>query len=143
MSTFFVPGISVPKGSTKAFYSKKSQKIITMQDNRERQRPWASLISYTAEQEGYKPTDKAVAVYLQFAFPRPKAHYRANGELKPNAPKHHLHTPDLDKLIRGVLDPLTGIVYQDDRQVVEISSLKCYAQDQKDVGVSIYIEERY
>ena len=36
--------------------------------------------------------------------------------------------PDLDKLTRAVLDALTGVLYNDDRQVVKIEAFKQYGQ---------------
>jgi Holliday junction resolvase RusA-like endonuclease len=35
--------------------------------------------------------------------------------------------PDLDKLIRAILDALTGVVWRDDGQVVDIVASKVYA----------------
>jgi Holliday junction resolvase RusA-like endonuclease len=43
----------------------------------------------------------------------------------------------LDKLIRAVLDALTGIAYIDDGQVVEITASKIYSQY---AGLKIGIE---
>ena len=34
--------------------------------------------------------------------------------------------PDLDKLVRAVLDALTGVAYEDDSQVVRLSAAKQY-----------------
>jgi Holliday junction resolvase RusA-like endonuclease len=46
--------------------------------------------------------------------------------------------PDLDKLIRAVLDGLTGVAYKDDGQVVRITAVKIYAQK---IGVQIGVVE--
>jgi Holliday junction resolvase RusA-like endonuclease len=46
--------------------------------------------------------------------------------------------PDLDKLIRAVLDGLTGVAYKDDGQVVKITAVKIYGQK---LGVQIGIME--
>jgi Holliday junction resolvase RusA-like endonuclease len=46
--------------------------------------------------------------------------------------------PDTDKLIRSVLDALTGIVWTDDSQVVEILARKQFGIQP---GVDIIIEE--
>ena len=57
MITFFVPGTPVAKGSAKAFYNKKAKRAFVVQDNSERQKPWASLISLKAEEAGLKPVN--------------------------------------------------------------------------------------
>ena len=47
--------------------------------------------------------------------------------------------PDLDKLIRAVLDSLSGIAYIDDSQVVEIIARKSYAEEPGlDISISPY-----
>lgn len=53
---------------------------------------------------------------LDFAFIKPKTVNRNRPSVK----------PDLDKLIRAVLDALTGIAYTDDSQVVRILAQKSY-----------------
>lgn len=40
--------------------------------------------------------------------------------------------PDLDKLVRSVLDALTGIVYKDDSQVSELTASKRLVRDPKE-----------
>lgn len=49
-----------------------------------------------------------VSVTLNFHLPRPKGHYRSNGELKPAAPFYHTGRPDSDNLAKAVLDALTN-----------------------------------
>ena len=139
MIGFFVPGTPVPKGSAKAFVV-KGRAIVT-QTNREKQRPWASLISYTAQEVGIEPAAGAVELAMVFTMPRPKSHYRTgkfSGELRLNQPIYHTAKPDLDKLIRCVLDALTGIAYWDDSQVVEIRAVKMYGERP---GVQVRVEE--
>ena len=143
MISFFVPGVPIPKGSAKSFYNPKAHKVVTMQDNRDRQRPWASLIAYTAQEVGCKPVDGPVKITLHFFFPRPKNHYGTGkniNNLKESAPTYHITTPDLDKLERCVLDSLTGVVWHDDKQVREMASKKDYVHATSE-GVAVMIEE--
>ena len=48
--------------------------------------------------------------------------------------------PDLDKLIRGVGDALTGVVYDDDSQVIRVLAWKVYA-DTRVPGAFIRVNE--
>jgi Holliday junction resolvase RusA-like endonuclease len=137
----FVPGVPVPKGSAKSFYSPKSKRIVTMQDNRDRQKPWASMISYFAQEAGCEVSQGPMSLRLSFTMPRPKSHYGTGKNasvLKPAAPINHTSTPDLDKLIRCVKDALTGVAWRDDSQVCFVVARKAYGDLP---GVSMAIEE--
>lgn len=119
MITFFVPGIPVPKGSAKAFMRKGMRFPVVVQDNAEKQKPWASMIGYTAKQAGVEMVTGPVSIAMLFIFPRPKSHYGTGknaGILKPWAPYYHVVKPDQDKLVRCVKDALTGIAWVDDCQ---------------------------
>ena len=73
-----------------------------------------------------------------FYLPRPKLHFRTNGELKDHAPKYPIGIPDVDKLARAVMDAATaGSAWDDDSRVVDLHSRKRYATDRNPVGVVI------
>ncbi len=76
--------------------------------------------------EGYEPTRAGVVVNARFVFTRPKSHLRKSGEPRPSAPRTPATRPDLDKLVRAVLDALTGVAFVDDGQVVAINAGKEY-----------------
>ena len=82
-----------------------------------------------------------VKVSLQFHMPRPKGHYGTGknaGKLKPSAPVIHTAKPDIDNLMKFVLDCLNGEAFKDDSQVFKISGVKGYSDEPKTI---IYIEE--
>ncbi len=81
----------------------------------------------------------AMSVNYAFYFARPKSHYNAKGILLKNAPEHPTgrNIGDIEKLARSVSDALTGVAYDDDSQVVEMTLSKGY--DAKDmVIVTVY-----
>lgn len=84
---------------------------------------WKSLVRLEARAawEASGDTSQWVGplfVDLSFALPRPKSHFRSNGELKPNAPTWHSSTGDLDNMMKAVFDALTNLgIWNDDRQV--------------------------
>jgi len=77
---------------------------------------WRSAIALSAKRAGARPERNPVAINLIFMQLRPKTVKRP----EPSVP------PDLDKLIRAVLDALTSVAYVDDGQVTEIYSRKVY-----------------
>lgn len=89
---------------------------------------WRADIARNAELFGFKPVSGGVKVEIDFIFSRPKSVQRAFPTV----------APDLDKLIRAVLDGLTGVAYEDDSQVILIQATKTYGQN---VGAWIGIEQ--
>ena len=137
---FFVPGIPVAKGSAKAFVV-KGRAIVT-QTNSAKQKPWASAISYTAQQAGVRPMAGPVMVRMTFVMPRPKAHLRKSGAIKETAPSFHTSKPDVDKLVRLVFDALTGIAWKDDSQAQIRAANKIYTNAQySQTGVNVRINQ--
>lgn len=128
MHSFFVAGIPVPKGSAKAFMRKGMKLPVVVQDNADKQKPWASAIGYAAQQAGVEMiVGGPVAIGVTFYMPRTKGHFGAGknaGTVKASAPKYHVSKPDLDKLLRCVKDALTGIAWTDDSQVAVITNLE-------------------
>ena len=140
MYNFFVHGIPVAKGSGRAFYNPKAGRAYVVQTNAARQKPFASMISYTAQEQGIKPVDGPVFVGMLFQFPRPKAHYRGKARaLREDAPVYHVSTPDVDKCARLVLDALTGIAWHDDKQAQILEARKIYAREP---GVWITVSDK-
>jgi Holliday junction resolvase RusA-like endonuclease len=61
--------------------------------------------------------------------PRPAGHYgtgRNAGILKTSAPTWPITRPDTLKIVRAVEDALTGVLWQDDSQIVMHSLTKCW-----------------
>lgn len=85
-----------------------------------------------------------VRVDITLRFPRPKSHYRSNGELKANAPKYHTAKPDRDNCDKAILDALGSSclqLWRDDAQVCEGSVTKLYAQHKALAGATICIAD--
>lgn len=86
------------------------------------------------------PWEGPLCVNLTFYFPRPKSHFRSNGELKPNAPKWHTSAPDRDNITKAHDDAITNLgLWGDDRQVCDGHIRKLYAD--RTPGCLIEIKE--
>lgn len=119
---FFVKGRPVPQGSLKFIHGRPIHARATDLA------VWRADIARNAELFGFKPISNAVKVEMDFVMLKPKSAKRAFPSVK----------PDLDKLIRAVLDGLTGVAYEDDSQVILIQATKTYGENQ---GVWIKIEQ--
>lgn len=94
---------------------------------------WRAAIREEARKQGATGLDPSVlpqTVRITFAMPRPKDHMMLRGGRyvvrQSYIWKQPASAPDLDKLVRAVLDALTGLAYHDDAQVVEIHARKVY-----------------
>ena len=122
MLQFVVYGVPSPKGSTRAFVPKGwTRPIITSATKG--LKAWESKIAAaaSAQANGVLLTGPVV-VTVAFHLPRPKS-------LKKGAVPH-TKRPDVDKLIRGATDALSGILYKDDAQIVRITATKAYVATQ-------------
>ncbi len=89
---------------------------------------WRSLIALAAKQAGCKPIDGPIIISMKFRLKRPKTVKREFPTV----------APDLDKLVRGVNDGLTGVAYVDDSQIIKIATTKEYSEF---TGVDIEIND--
>ena len=88
-----------------------------------------AMLAMAAQQSFKGP----VVLSLTFCMPRPGG--MAGRRTRPQG------TPDLDKLVRCVLDALTGVVYPDDALVVDLRATKVWATELHPEGVTIEVAE--
>jgi len=122
----WVPGRPRTKGSMKSFWPKGAQRAVMVQNNPE-SRAWQSRVTEFAFKAGLTPYKNAVSIVAVFNFQRPASHLNKKGLLRDSAPQSPGHScGDVDKLLRNVLDALTGLAYYDDSQVVALHGVKRY-----------------
>lgn len=79
-------------------------------------------------------SDKALAVDIVLYYPRPKnmAKYKRlmaqKGMLRPTV------KPDVDNVIKTILDALNGVAFEDDRQIVQVECEKWYDITEENEG---------
>ncbi len=121
--SFTVYGVPQPQGSTRAFLRKDGGPPIVTSDNPKlkpfrQELAWIALDAMQKAGQQKAPRGVPVALSVAFYFEKPKSARKAD----------HWKTtrPDLDKLLRAVLDALTGIAYEDDSQVCEANLVKLF-----------------
>lgn len=92
--------------------------VVTVSDAAgARNKAWRKAVEAAANRTFRKPPLAAsvpLVVRMTFYMPRPKAHFRANGTLRDDAPEFHTQAPDALKLARSTEDALTGVLWRDD-----------------------------
>tara|TARA_R110000824_G_scaffold135859_1_gene299323 strand:+ start:4 stop:426 length:423 start_codon:yes stop_codon:yes gene_type:complete len=79
-----------------------------------------------------KPLENPLFVTLHFFLKRPKSHYGTGKNshiVKESSPKEHMTKPDVDNLIKFVLDSCNEILWTDDRIITILLSRKYYVDD--------------
>jgi Holliday junction resolvase RusA-like endonuclease len=91
--------------------------------------------------ERYGVSDKPIAVEITAFYLVPKSWSKKKqaatyaGEIKPTV------KPDIDNIVKIVLDGLNGVAFTDDKQVIEIQAQKCYVFDDEQEGVYVDVKE--
>jgi len=124
---FTVYGLPIPKGSMRAFRT-PTGKIVMTASNQKNLGEWRAAILAAVKDASVPMLHGPVVLRADFFFPRPKGHYGKRG-LKPTAPKLPDKKPDLDKLLRSILDAMTGTVFPDDAAVTTIEASKQYVAE--------------
>ena len=143
---FFVQGTPRPAGS-KRFFS--ARQVVDMSGKAGT--AWRKKVKQAAkeamEESGYDITESPVELWIDFSMPRPKHHYSKKGGLTAKYQgQHNWHIirPDATKLLRSAEDAMTGVVWKDDAQVVDIQLCKTWAiqdsPDEEKYGAHIRIE---
>jgi Holliday junction resolvase RusA-like endonuclease len=143
--SFFVAGIAKPAGSKRAFVLKKGgvytgRAVVT--DDCKKSKDWKTDVKRAAIHH-YRGDlwTCPISLTLRFIVTRPKGHYGTGKNahlLRDSAPPFPLSKPDTTKLVRGVEDALTSIVWKDDAQVVTQRATKRYGDAP---GVQVIIRE--
>lgn len=123
-----VSGLPWPEGSLKAFVVKG--KPVIVHDNPQRLQEWRDAVEAAARKSGASFLRRPVAVDMDLYLPRPKSHYRTGRNahlIRDDAPSYPVHRMDVDKLARAVNDSLTGVLWDDDGQVVKLAAAKHWA----------------
>lgn len=121
MIYFSVDGKPIPQGSMKfirpgvMIHSRAAELAL-----------WRALVAQKAKDNIPTPFQEPIALEANFRLIRGKSVKRPH----PTVP------PDLDKLLRAVMDAGTGVIWLDDAQVVKVSCTKSYSDTPGvDIGI--------
>lgn len=134
---FFVSGEPVPQGSTRAYMIKGKPFITHSNRNLEQWRQRIATEAQAAAKEQLwvyvsRGKNHAVKIIITFFFDRPAS--------TPKSDVYHTKRPDGDKILRACLDALTGVLYEDDSQVIDIRVRKEYAPSGQSPGARFVVE---
>ena len=114
----------------------KSGIVYTPKETRVYENFVRACYSDYANQYKWEPYDGQLRAEVEVFIQVPKSDSKLKkqakiiGEIRPTI------KPDCDNLAKSILDSLNGLAYQDDRQIIELSVIKFYAE-QPEVRVKL------
>lgn len=127
----FVPGKPITQGS-KDYKGRNTRGKAILVESADGLAEWRQRIAWAGHGHGWRPYDGPCSVDLEFVVPRPVS-----------TPKRRtppaIRKPDVDKLLRAVLDALTGVAWTDDARVIDTRARKRLAELDETPGVYIAI----
>lgn len=91
-------------------------------------------LCFLEQNKGAEPEKGPVQIEMVFYFAPPKSAYwpvnsKHNGELKDGwLDKRQTSKPDIDNLVKSVLDGLNGVAFKDDSQIWRVTASKMYSK---------------
>lgn len=133
---FVVVGTPQPKGSARAFMPKGWTRPVITSDNPSLKKWEATIRGELQRVMATTPRPvlaelftAPVSVTLIFRVARPKS--------LPKRVNEAVKKPDLDKLVRGAIDAMSGVLFKDDAQVVALGARKRYAEQAAQVEIIV------
>lgn len=119
-------GVPAPQGSKSAYVRGGHANVVESKGpGRASHAAWRQAVATAArdwQAEHHQGLiDEPVTVLIDFYLPKPKS--------TPKKVTHPAKKPDLDKLVRSVLDAVTGVVLADDSRVVRLVASKRFADE--------------
>ena len=116
-----------PKAQKRHRYRRASRRIISYDPSKKDKQALAKQLAASMTSP---PLEEDVHLMVAFYMRRPKSHYRSgkfSNELKEDSPKLHKSRPDIDNLLKLVMDAATGVLWKDDALVSWILTKKEYS----------------
>ncbi len=121
-----IPGVPVSKKRPRFFRRGNYVGTYNPQESEESKTMW----HISQAMEGRKPLDVPLELMMTFFMPIPNSLPKCKRNVIESNPIHG-KKPDIDNLIKHVLDAANGILFVDDRQIHSIRARKKYSNEPK------------
>lgn len=132
--TFHVPG--TPTGKQRPRFSPKTGRVytptktVTAENN----------VAWAFQQTGYPRVDTGpVFLDVTVVLDRPRSHYNKAGDLNAAGRANWwcIRKPDIDNVVKLLMDSLNGVAYRDDAQVVNVTVFRRWAHAGETAGLTV------
>jgi Holliday junction resolvase RusA-like endonuclease len=118
--TFQIPGKPRGKQRARTFQTTKGVRTVTPEQTVNYEN-WVKMCFIQARPEGFKVYENAVGMEITVVQKKAKS----------NKMLHPCLTPDLDNVAKIICDSLNGLVYVDDKQVIELHIVRTWGAEEK------------
>ncbi len=153
MITLDILGTPAPKGSSRAFMNRSTGRAVLAPGgsavNALKIKAWSTSVREQAllalPEQCVEPVfvNTPLVVVIVFRMARPSGHWgkgKNAGKISSKAAAAPMSKPDIDKLVRATLDALTGLVFDDDSRISQLSAVKEWAMPGRE-GARITVEK--
>lgn len=85
--------------------------------------------------------DSACSIKLGFCYKIPKSYNKSKSEALQG--KYKVSSPDVDNICKSILDSFTGVLYNDDKQIVHLTAHKCYGELNQEANIIVICNIEY
>lgn len=124
-----------PQGKARPRFSRKSGVVYTPAKTAKYEKTIAE--AYVDAGGKCIPADRYVSVTVCAFFPIPKSYSIAKRQACIDRDLRPDKKPDMDNILKAVLDALNKVAYEDDKQVVELIGRKYYTENTGFLFVSV------
>ena len=129
-----IPGAPVSKKRPRFFRRGNHVGTYNPQESEESKTMWHIAQAVN----GQKPLGVPVEMHMTFFMPIPSSTPKSLQKQMELSPVPHTKKPDLDNLIKHVLDAANGVLFVDDRQIHSVTCRKIYSHEPKTRIVVLY-----
>lgn len=136
---FVIDGKPQGKARARTFYNPKLGRVQSMTP--ENTVLYENQIKHCyVQQAGARWFNKEpLAMYITAYYPIPKSTTKKDRQLICSGKLYPTKKPDADNVAKVICDALNGVAYGDDTQIIKLSILKAYTEEQP--RVQVFIEE--
>ena len=124
--TFAVYGEPVPKGRPR--FSTRGKFPVAYTPEKTKTYEFEVGMMALAAMGGAKPLEGALEAFIYATFAVPDSYSKKRTEACLNDSEKHTKRPDLDNVIKSVIDGMDKIVFLNDSQITSIYSTKVYGE---------------
>lgn len=133
MMQIFIPGKPKGKGRPRFYHGH----AVTPESTR----TYEHMIAMLWKCEQYGISEKPIAIEIKAFYLVPKSWSKKKQEAVRSREIKPTVKPDIDNIVKIVLDGLNGVAFTDDKQVIEIQAQKCYVFEEEQEGVFVDVKE--